>query len=745
MKRTVFGIMSTLLLVSMLMLLFNAEPIRSAKSEWWDPNWMFRRQVSITENSGYSLINFPVEVSFRHDGRVQPDGRDIRVIDDDSEIPYCIVEMNSSLATIMFQVNVSALSTKEVYIYYGNPNADTPNYPLVPLIISEGNTGYAIIDNLVYIGWKYTKWGWAFDNNEVVLWTDYKVDFNKDGNPENDRDLITDVPWRVGGIGRYRIDYGAVRSFGLGDYQGFTLTPIYVDINFANSKLRVFRRQQFVQSVQADKLIMFGRQWDYAKHGEGLEENIVDGLNTNWVELWNVLYNSTINPGWMAFRNSITGDIIAGMGFNIGEMYYYHFSAKEAWDWDRTIQFDVAYSRYFDPYDQPPNCRIYWCGDNSNNYSKIERLARIFNNQPLIVVGNKETPTAVLNAVTNIEPETLNLKSKGKWITAYIELPQGYSVQDINVPTIMLNETILVEPKPRTIGDYDGDGIPDLMVYFNRTLLVNYIMSKGIGFGNITLTISGELYDGTPFEGSTIIKVSILAGDVNCDGEVDIYDVLMACVAYDSKEGGPKWNPNANFASLWNEIDIYDIVTIASQYGKTYHKIFFDEFKGKASELWVRILGNWYVEGEEYVCRVPGIVETGISIIPFYNITDCIIETKLKFVDDVGYMAGIIFRYTDPQHFYIFEITNEYDNVGINIHTPTHAEYGRVLKNVRYPVSKNTDYILRVEVRKTAFKIYVDGNEIFTINDTTYSVGAVGLYARRAIVKFDYFKLIVLP
>ena len=84
---------------------------------------------------------------------------------------------------------------------------------------------------------------------------------------------------------------------------------------------------------------------------------------------------------------------------------------------------------------------------------------------------------------------------------------------------------------PTEIGDYDDDGIPDLMVKFNRTMVSDFILSKGITYGNVTLTISGNLTDGTPFEGTDVIKV-LFPGDVDDDGDVDRYDFSLLAEAY---------------------------------------------------------------------------------------------------------------------------------------------------------------------------------------------------------------------
>jgi parallel beta-helix repeat protein len=117
---------------------------------------------------------------------------------------------------------------------------------------------------------------------------------------------------------------------------------------------------------------------------------------------------------------------------------------------------------------------------------------------------------AAINAKIDIKPDTLNLKSRGQWITCYIELPKGYSVRDINVSTIRLNNTVSACLKPTIVGDYDGDKITDMMVKFDRAKVINYILSvagKKTRLGQATLTITGKLKNGMRFEGSDQIKI----------------------------------------------------------------------------------------------------------------------------------------------------------------------------------------------------------------------------------------------
>jgi len=121
------------------------------------------------------------------------------------------------------------------------------------------------------------------------------------------------------------------------------------------------------------------------------------------------------------------------------------------------------------------------------------------------------SPTRPLvEATLDIDPNSLNLKSKGKWITAHIELPKSYDVKAINISMIMLNCTIPAALRPTAIGDYDNDGVPDLMVKFDRTEVIRYIVSmKGrqTRFTQVKLTITGGLENGIHFEGSDTIKI----------------------------------------------------------------------------------------------------------------------------------------------------------------------------------------------------------------------------------------------
>lgn len=150
-------------------------------------------------------------------------------------------------------------------------------------------------------------------------------------------------------------------------------------------------------------------------------------------------------------------------------------------------------------------------GTSTNNASADEiRYITVWNGEPDNYITNLtiygfEHPS-IIPATVDIKPDTLNLKSNGRWVTAYIELPEDYDVSNIYVSSILLEDIIPAESHPIERGDYDSDGIPDLMVKFNRTILQNLLKERN-QTGYVSLNVTGNLNDGTSFEGQDTIRV----------------------------------------------------------------------------------------------------------------------------------------------------------------------------------------------------------------------------------------------
>jgi hypothetical protein len=108
---------------------------------------------------------------------------------------------------------------------------------------------------------------------------------------------------------------------------------------------------------------------------------------------------------------------------------------------------------------------------------------------------------AALEAIIDINPNTLNLKSKGKYFTCYIELPEGYNAKDIDLSSILLEN--YDRPHESSIGDYDENGILELRLKFKKSTLKEWIEPGD----EVEISVSGQLYNGIQFEGSDVIRV----------------------------------------------------------------------------------------------------------------------------------------------------------------------------------------------------------------------------------------------
>lgn len=96
--------------------------------------------------------------------------------------------------------------------------------------------------------------------------------------------------------------------------------------------------------------------------------------------------------------------------------------------------------------------------------------------QPYIVRSSETDAIPIISATTDFDPDTLNLDSEGKRVTAYIELPvgYGYSVSDIDLGSILLNGQVQAEARsweirsslnPSTSGIHSRYGLTSRITY----------------------------------------------------------------------------------------------------------------------------------------------------------------------------------------------------------------------------------------------------------------------------------------
>ncbi|MHC4084319.1 MAG: right-handed parallel beta-helix repeat-containing protein [Planctomycetota bacterium] len=99
-------------------------------------------------------------------------------------------------------------------------------------------------------------------------------------------------------------------------------------------------------------------------------------------------------------------------------------------------------------------------------------------------------------AEVRINPSTINLASKGRWITCYIWLPEGYDVADIDSNSLLLE--YVIEPEQLWI----DENKQVVMARFSKEA-VHGILNAG----EVELTISVKLTNRTVFKGRDVVKV----------------------------------------------------------------------------------------------------------------------------------------------------------------------------------------------------------------------------------------------
>ena len=122
-------------------------------------------------------------------------------------------------------------------------------------------------------------------------------------------------------------------------------------------------------------------------------------------------------------------------------------------------------------------------------------------------------PEPTIDALVDINPDSINKNSKGQWVTVYITLPAGYDVAKIDASTIAITSLTGTSCQPDyhqaldlsftpQVGDRDEDGIPDLTVKFNRQELI-----ANLCLDDVAVTVEGKLFTGEHFKGIDHIRV----------------------------------------------------------------------------------------------------------------------------------------------------------------------------------------------------------------------------------------------
>ena len=154
--------------------------------------------------------------------------------------------------------------------------------------------------------------------------------------------------------------------------------------------------------------------------------------------------------------------------------------------------------------------------DISTNLMIVGKVGRNVDRKSYLLSGDLESliligDDAQKNILANIYsyPKSININKNNSMITAYIELPKEYYIEDISsdfISVSIVNGFVLENPiyseGTSEIGDQNNNGIKDLKVNFPHQDLI-----KVLGTGKAEIVINGELNDDTLFQGYTSIQL----------------------------------------------------------------------------------------------------------------------------------------------------------------------------------------------------------------------------------------------
>ena len=107
-----------------------------------------------------------------------------------------------------------------------------------------------------------------------------------------------------------------------------------------------------------------------------------------------------------------------------------------------------------------------------------------------------------INAIVKVTPKILNLTSSGNWISCTISLPDGCDIGDVVVDSIRLNgQNGQISPVETEVNKQGRK----LHVKFDRHGTQGMLMDVE---GSVLLVVTGNLEDGTAFQGQDTIKIA---------------------------------------------------------------------------------------------------------------------------------------------------------------------------------------------------------------------------------------------
>lgn len=255
-------------------------------------------------------------------------------------------------------------------------------------------------------------------------------------------------------------------------------------------------------------VIIEGNKIHHNSGGIGLDSCYYSTVKENLVYLNK---HAGITFSYISYRNTIKENIVCGHDFGIyillawsgfgGHRIYHNDFFDNQQQLRELCEGSVNFQFWDNGYPSGGNYWSNYRGQDADHDGVGDTphglIGEARDNFPLVIPWNR------VQAAVDMDPGWLTLDSKEEWVTVYIELPANLPLEDIEVSTLRLNDIVSPEKKQFFIGDYDDDGILDMMLKFRRQEVSQILQSDE----DVELTVSGRLKNGLLFEGSHSLKV----------------------------------------------------------------------------------------------------------------------------------------------------------------------------------------------------------------------------------------------
>ena len=111
----------------------------TSHSSWWNVSWGYRQRVNITDNFGFNMTQYSMNLSINTSqligqGKLNVNCSDLRLVENGSsgiysEVSFGIINCNTSNTSIVYKVldGINFSTDSDTFIYYGNPVATSTN------------------------------------------------------------------------------------------------------------------------------------------------------------------------------------------------------------------------------------------------------------------------------------------------------------------------------------------------------------------------------------------------------------------------------------------------------------------------------------------------------------------------------------------------------------------------------------------------------------------------------------------